>query len=339
MTGIAAIDAGFSETRVGFLGDGDGGVVMHGLKAGDDPFLWLHSACPGDIRCVVIAGGSYAPCPPGVYVVDEHMAGDAAGIDGWHPRNRMTVRAFEYCSKVGIPCLALDPMLTDTVLPEARLSGYPGYERRGVYYAVPQRQAFYKAVSSLGLDAAGAPIITVYLGDETCVTAHRGDRVLDSSDPLACEGPFGLTSAGTIPATAFLAWLGREGKAGQDLLSLLKVRSGAFSYAGVETLQELARLTREGHAGALLAVSGLAHQVSKEIGRALATLKGEAECVSITGPGASLLSLTSAIEERVGKWCPVICFREDLAIPALLREGSRALAGGGARKYPREKRS
>ena len=136
MTGIAAIDAGFSETRVGFLGDGDGGVVMHSLKAGDDPFLWLHSACPGDIRCVVIAGGSYAPCPPGVYVVDEHMAGDAAGIDGWHPRNRMTVRAFEYCSKVGIRVSLLRPMLTDRRSargPAVRISGYG--ERRGVHYA------------------------------------------------------------------------------------------------------------------------------------------------------------------------------------------------------------
>lgn len=328
MNAVLAIDPGFSEVRVGVLnGNGGAGVTLRSLHAGDDPFQWFVEVYGKAPAAVAIAGGSYAPCPPGVYAVDARMAEDAAEIDGWHPRNQMTVRAFEYCSGAGVPCVALHPMSSASIAPEARLSGYPGYERRGVYYALPQLQAFRKAALALGLDPVKAPIVTAYLGDESSVAAHLGERVLDTSLPAACEGPFGFTSAGTVPATGFISWLKSEGRPRLETIREMKWRSGAFSYSGASSLDEFSRLLDEGGKGAASAVSAMAYQVSKEIGRQMAALKGEARAVALTGPGASLRPLVSAIEQRISKWCPVVCFREDLSIPALIAEGSKILVG------------
>lgn len=340
MTRVLGIDPDFSEVRVGTFEEGsDAGISLCSLGAGEDPFEWYRATRGQDPSVVAIAGGSYAPSPPGAYSLDSRLASDAARIDSWHPRNRMTVRAFEYCSAAGIRCVVLDPMSSADIAPESRLSGYPRYERRGIYYAVPQRQAYQMAVRSLGLDHKKAPIITVYLGDEVAVAAHLGERVLDTSDPVACEGPFGFTSAGTAPATAFISWLFREEKSVSLTLEALKRRSGAFAYAGVSTMSEFRALLSENPKGALAVVDGMAYQVSKEIGREMAALRGEARAVVLTGPGATLDLLTSSIEERVCKWCEVVRIQEDLCIPALVREGLNAASVKSLLHYRGEKRS
>lgn len=327
MTEVLAIDPGFSEVRVAVLAPG-GEAELHTLRPSVDPFGWFegrYGACPSGI---VIAGGYYAPCSPGTYPIDERMAEDAARLAGWHPRNRMTVRAFEYCRRHGIPGVAVDPMSSIVLPEEARFTGSTMVERRGIYYAFPERPAFVSACASLGLDPEVARGISAYLGDEVSVASHHGSRAMATGDPIACEGPFGMTGAGTLPATAFIDWLdetGRGSGSGDEIRESLKRRSGVFAYAGVTSMTELRRELARESLQATRAVRAMAYQVSKEIGRAMAALKGRAEVIVLTGPGASLDLLLSGIEERVAKWCRVACVAQDDCMRVLAREGSAAL--------------
>jgi butyrate kinase len=290
---------------------------------------------------IVIAGGYYALCSPGVYLIDERMAEDGMRVAPRHPRNRMTLSALRYCREHGIPGVAVDPMSSVTLPEEARLSGYPAFERCGVYYAFPERLAFSSACASCGLDPDSARGITVHLGDEVSVAAHDGPRVVATSNPVACEGPFGFTSAGTTPAVSFITWLesGGGGSSRDEILELLKARSGAFAYAGVTSRRELLREIMRGNRDAVRAVGSMAYQVSKEIGRAMAALKGRAEFIALTGPGASLDLLVKGIEERVAKWSPVVRVLHDDCMRALVREGLAAITTKHYLRYPEEKRS
>ncbi|NLA60099.1 MAG: hypothetical protein GX863_03230 [Firmicutes bacterium] len=341
MTPVLSIDPGFSEVRVAALIAG-GEAELRSLPPEDNPFEWFGRTYGSSPSGIVIAGGYYAQCPPGVYLIDEHMARDAMRLAPWHPRNRMTVRALEFCRGSGVPGVAVDPMSSAMLPEEAMLSGYPSHERRGVHYAFPERQAFLSACRSLGLDPDSTRGITVYLGDEVSVAAHDGPRVVATSDPIDCEGPFGFTSAGTAPATAFISWLER-GKAGScsrdEILKDLKAGSGVFAYAGVGSMSELLGEIKRGNGEAVRAVRGMAYQVSKEIGRALAALKGRAGVIALTGPGVSVDLLIEGIEERVSKWSPVIRVPQDDCTRTLVREGLSAIAAKRFLRYPEEKRS
>ncbi len=341
MTSVLGIDPGFSEVRVAVLSS-NGQAVLDTLSPEVNPFRWFEDRYGSHPAGVVIAGGYYAPCSPGVYRINERMAEDAARLFGWHPRNRATVGAFRYCRDCGIPGAAVEPMSSVALSPEARLSGHPDWERPGVYYAFPERASFLSACASLGLDPSVARGITVYLGDEVSVAAHRGMTIVATGDPIACEGPFGFASVGTLPATSFVEWLEAGGeRAGlqDDIRERLKARSGVFAYAGAATLGDLSRELYGDNRDAIRAVMGMAYQVSKEIGRAMAALKGAAEMIVLTGPGVSLDLLVSGIEERVAKWSRVVRVPEDYCMRALVEEGRAALFSKSLKAYPEEKRS
>ena len=85
---------------------------------------------------------------------------------------------------------------------------------------------------------------------------------------------------------------------------------------------------------------GMAYQVSKEIGRALAALKGRAGVIALTGPGGFRGPPYRGIEERVSKWGPVIRVpQDDCTRGTLVREGLSAIAAKRFLRYPEEKRS
>jgi butyrate kinase len=308
---VLALESGYLESRVG-VSDGETASVQ-AVAPGDDPFRVGEVLARGVPALVAVPAGP----DPQIYP--------------WHPRNLAAVKAQAYCALRGIPCLVVGQGGPAELPSPARLSGRREYRRRGSFYDVPQTDALEQAVSSLGLDPAAASGITVYLGDEVSVSSHRGRSLVDTSNPAACEGPFGLTSAGTIPATAFVSYAaslgaGRIEGATERVKAKLKAGSGAYAYAGVESFAALASALEAGHDGAVRGVRGMSYQVAKEVGRQFGALQGKVDFVAICGPGASLPLLASGIEDRVSKWTTVLTFTEDLTMRRLFMEGIGALS-------------
>jgi butyrate kinase len=125
----------------------------------------------------------------------------------WHPRNVAIARAKVYCQEKGIRLVVARPD-GEAVLPaRARLSGFPNCFREPTCYGIPEVLACATAARSIGVPPETARIVVAYLGEEVSVSARLGGTLVDSSDPVACEGPFGLTSCGTAPATAFVSYI------------------------------------------------------------------------------------------------------------------------------------
>ncbi|QUL98911.1 MAG: hypothetical protein IMF26_02225 [Candidatus Fermentithermobacillus carboniphilus] len=339
MKTVVAVDPGFSGTRLFFYSFDErypaldtGKTRVEILRPGEDPFSRLDrvNVTPPDV--VVLPGGSYRPSPPGVYRLSDTLASDASCIAPWHPRNQMTIMAYRYCLHKKIPGIVVEPMNSAELLDEAVLSGYPAYKRRGCFYAVPQRAAWEHWVSrhrETGRDLSG---ITVYLGEEACVSAHKGTRVVDTSDPIMGEGPYGWRSAGTLPATAFISYM-HEGGLGERPLRKLKEDSGVYGYArnSAGTVESLVEALTKGDEKAVSGVVGMAYQVSKEIGRQTAALSGKIDVVVVCGPLVVLRDLVDGISRRVSKWAPVEVVREDLVPPVLIKEGIDVLMGKSVR--------
>lgn len=303
MSVILAMDPGYLCTRIGIF---SGGSRMIREVTALDPFT-VGESMGGTPSVVVLPGG-----PP-------------ARLYPWHPRNVAATKASAYCAARGIPCVVVRdaPDSQASLPPKARLSGFPGHDRRPTFYEIPESDAFAEAARMAGLSQAEARIIVVYLGDEVSVSARAGGQVVDSSDPAACEGPFGFRSCGTLPATSFLSYVATQGHSMEELRRLMKEGSGTFAYAGVDSMHDLARALDEGEPEATGAIAAMAYQISKEIGRQVAVLGGKLDLIALCGPGVHLLPLVAAVEDRVGKWAGVSRLTEDLVMTRLFVEGTK----------------
>lgn len=340
MKSVLAIDPGYHGFRVGiYCGVPDPelavtNTVVKSLSAGENPFETFWELTGTIPSIVVIPGGSYRPSRAGCYWLSGDMANEASYIDFFHPRNQTTIMAYRYCLEKEIPGLVVEPMNTADLVDEATFSGVKDYWRRGVFYALPQRVAFQLAAERAGKRVKNFAGITVYLGEETCVSAHRGTKVIDTSDPIMGEGPFGLRSAGTLPATAFVDFMARGGL-GERPVRRLKEESGLLAYLKRTSLDlsELEKAFQDGQDDVVNAVNSMAYQVAKEIGRQLVSLQGQADSIILCGEGAGLEPLVLGIKSRVSKWAEVCVFSQDLVIPSLVKEGINALNGKRIKKY------
>jgi len=321
---LLGLDLGRRYGGLGFFGDG-GEIVYKKIPAGPD-FVERACALAGFIPGVlVIPGGSYVVGSQRVFPVGEEIAALARGCeDSWHPRNLLTCMAWEYGAKAGCKVMAVGTMTGAPLSQEARLSGLPGYCRRTVYHVLEHREAIRAAGEATGENLAQKNVIVVYSGEETSVACHAAGTVVECTDPLAGEGPFGLRAAGTLPATALVdAFFANQ--LGDNPEELLSCRSGVMAYAGTTDEEELASLVEGKDEKSLRAVRGMAYQICKEIGRAVATLAGAVDLIILAGPVFSLGEVVDFVRLRVEKWAPVTVVAGELVIPALLR----AVAGGG----------
>ncbi|MBE3520033.1 MAG: hypothetical protein IMW97_06995 [Firmicutes bacterium] len=331
---VVAVDLGPRYGKVGFFG-GSGEVIHKKIQAGPD-FLERAAALVGSApEVLIIPGGSY-PLPddparsdsfPGVFPVNETVVKLAReSEDSWHPRNVLAQMAWEYSVRTGCKALAVGTMTGGPLAAEAQLSGLPGYSRRAVYHALEHWAAIRAAGEMNRSDLRKKNLIVVYSGEETSVACHVRGSVVECTDPLAGEGPFGFRAAGTLPATALVdAFF--ENLLGDKPEELLSYGSGVLAYAGAADEEELERLVEKGDERALRALCGMAYQISKEIGRAAAALSGRVDFIILAGPAFSLGEVANFVGSRVGKWAPVLVVGGELVIPALLRAGVREVRG------------
>ncbi len=327
MKTVLAVEPGYRDARAAVARVDSGGDVISctfmDLAPGSGILENVRREANVAPDVVVIPGGAYLPCPPGSHLISEKMVNEALMVASWHPRNRLTVETFQYCSEIGIPGIAAEPMSSCYLQHPALISGTPWYKRAGFFYAMPQRCVWEKVRATKGLpgDVGG---ITVYLGEEVAVSSHQGGAILDSSDPVFGEGPFGLTSVGTLPATAFVSYLESLGDRDQFRQNL-KEGSGVYAYSGVNDMAGLEAALDEGQDAAVRAVKAMAYQVAKEIGRQVASLSGNVGAIGLCGPAARLSLLTQGIRQRVSKWAPVEIVL-DSTVEYLILEGSRLIA-------------
>lgn len=332
MKTILAVNPGYSrvEAVVSPEGSGVGASLGRWVFPPDTcDFAAIERELGSPPSLLAIPGGIYEESCPGMYRITSKMAEHAKEVDSFHPRNRLTVLAHRYCLERNVLGVAVEPMNTGELFPEARISGLKTRQRRGVYYALPQRQAWEDSRRSLGLPPS-ARGVTAYLGEESSVSSHVGDRVVDTSDPVLGEGPFGLQAAGTLPAGGYLAYL--DGRPASDLVSALKTGAGALGYAKARTVDELASAISRGDEDALRAVSALGYQVAKEIGRQVTALSGRVDAIVICGPASRLAALRDRVAGPVGKWATVVVF-EGQELDLLLSGGTSVLRGAVPKEY------
>lgn len=262
------------------------------------------------LAAVAAPGGLLSPRPGGLHPVDGALLEELrAAARGEHPSNLGALLAYHLGRQVGCPAYIVDPLSTDELRPEARVTGVPDLERWPLHHAAGARAAARTAAAGLGMAYAEANLIVAYLGAGISVGAHAGGRIVDVNNALE-GGPFSPERAGTLPTGDLLRRCFSGEVTERQLLRQLTAEGGLFAHLGTKDWGEVERRIADGDAHARLIYEAMAYQVAKEIGGMAVACRGRVTAVVLTGPLASSALLTGWIRDRVAWIGPVVILPE-----------------------------
>lgn len=299
---------------------------------------WLK--CQGlekkSLSAIVARGGLLKPIPSGVYRVNDEMLSDLrAARYGKHASNLAALIAHEFAEELDIPAYVVDPVVVDELEPVARISGCPEIPRRSIFHALNQKAMARQAAKELGVSYEHANLVVVHLGGGISIGAHYQGRVIDVNNALDGEGPFSPERAGTLPATKVVEYCFAANLPYKELFRRLVGKGGLVAHLQTNDGRQVEEMIAAGDKTAEFYYHAMAYQISKEIGRAGAVLKGQVDAVVLTGGLAYSKLLTTWIKEYVSYLGRIMVLPGENELEALALGGLRVLMGKEvAKEYP-----
>lgn len=278
-------------------------------------------------------GGVLKPVKSGTYLIDENVVRDGENpeIGGKHPSCLGVLIAYELSVTYGIPAYFVDPVSTDELVDEARLSGFKGMERLSLFHALNQKAAARKTAEILGKPYESLNLIGVHMGGGVCVAAHQKGRVIDNYC-VNDDGCFSMDRGGNLPTTA-LVDLCYSGKSKDEVKTLLKSQSGVYSYLGTKDFIEVEARVKAGDKEADLVFKAMVFQHAKCIGSMAAIMKFKVDAIFLTGGMANSAMLCDAIKAYIADLAPVYVLPGENEMESLAKGAVRVLQGESARVY------
>ena len=263
-----------------------------------------------DFSAIVGRGGLLKPIPGGTYLVTEKMLEELRECrNGEHASNLGAILAHELAKGCGIPAYIADPVVVDEMIPEARLSGHPDFERKSILHALNQKAVARRVAERLGKRYEEINVVVAHMGGGISVGAHERGRIIDVNNALDGEGPFTPERSGTLPLTQLIDLCFSGKFTLEGMMKRIKGEGGLVAYLGTNSAIEVVRRIKEGDEFARKVYEAMAYQVAKWIGRMATSLKGEVDAIVLTGGLAyDDEFLVPWIKERISFIAPVFVF-------------------------------
>jgi butyrate kinase len=276
---------------------------------------------------IVSRGAVVRPLASGVYAIDGPMLEDArSGRYGQHPCALGCAIALELAAGT-VPALTVDPPCVDEMIAPARLTGLPQIGRRSYFHALNHKAVGRRLAAQLGKRYEELDLVICHLGSGISVASHRKGRVIDVTNGLEGDSPFGLDRTGTLPAADWMKLCLSGDYAPEQLHRMLNGEGGMMAHLGTTDAVEVERRVAAGDAHAAEVYDAMAFQVAKGIGAAASALGARPDAVVLTGGLANSDLLVGKVRERVAWMAPFHVFAGEDEMRALAEGARRALAG------------
>jgi len=293
-------------------------------------FLRQHNVQAGSLAGVASRGGLMKPLSTlGVYRVDGAMVEDLASERyGSHPASLSAILAYDFSQsqQPAIPVFVVDPITTDTLWDEARLSGVPEIVRSGRHHALNVHRVSRLAAERLGKPLHACNLVVGHFGSGVSICSVVGGRVVDVNDAQLGEGPFSVARAGTLPIRGVLDLAYAEPDR-KRLEQRVARASGMAAYVGTAGFPEIERLLSEGSGEAHRAYRAMVFQSAKYLAAAAGALGAPPDAIVLTGGLMNSERFTADIEQRICWLAPVICLPGEEEMAALAEGVYAALRG------------
>lgn len=272
------------------------------------------------LDAIVGRGGLLKPIPGGVYRVNSQMREDLKNARfGEHASNLGGILAYELARDTKCSAFIMDPVVVDELEDAARVSGMPEIERRSIFHALNQKSAAKEVARTLGKPYAQCNFIVAHMGGGISVGAHLKGRVVDVNNALDGDGPFSPERSGGLPAGQLVRLCFKGTYTKEEILKKITGRGGVVAYRGTNNFSDVSRDVKAGDPHALLIYNAMAYQISQEICKHGATLRGDVDRIILTGGMAQDEDFVEIIRARVSHLAPVHVVPGEREMHALAR--------------------
>lgn len=306
----------------GILGQKDVrlGVIMEALGEADIAL--------NELDAIAGRGGLLKPIESGTYPINDSMLRDLhTDYAATHASALGGLIAADLGSKYHLPAYVIDPVVVDEMEPWARLTGFPGLERRSVFHALNSKEVARRCAKEMGIAYPDGRFVVAHMGGGITVSAHRYGRVIDSNNAVTGEGPFTPERCGGVNLVDVvdLCFSGTNSKA--DIVAMVNKRGGMMAYLGTNDLRVVEDMIRGGDEHASLVLEAMAYQVAKEIGGMVAALEGRLDAVILSGGLAYSSRFVGLIKQRIDQMARVVTYPGEDEMRALALGVLRILRG------------
>ncbi|KAB7669961.1 butyrate kinase [Bacillus sp. B1-b2] len=252
------------------------------------------------IQAVCGRGGLLKPIDGGTYSVNSIMVKELLEQSrGEHPSNLGALIAFEIATHLDISAYIVDPVVVDEMEDLARITGYPGIDRKSVFHALNHKACGRRAALELGKKYEDINLIVAHMGSGITIGAHSKGKVIDVNNGFNGEGPFSLERSGTIPPGDLIDLCYSGQFTYEEMKHQLLFHSGLKAYMANSDMTSIESLLPKETDSNILYLKALAYQVAKEIGSASTVLYGKVDGIILTGELAFSHLFVNLIMERV----------------------------------------
>lgn len=221
------------------------------------------------------------------------------------------------CGGRAVPYYIVDPANQNNMIPEARVSGHPLFERTTIFHALNQKSVAHLQAKKLGKRYQDCNFIVAHMGGGISVSAHQHGRITDTNNCSGEEGAFSGTRTGTLPARQ-LVQLCFSGKyTFEQVLGMLLWKGGVSAYLGTSDMREVEARAKSGDEQAALIWRTVAYRTAKEIGALCAVIDGELDGIILTGGMSNSEEMCRMISDRVSRFAPVSVYEGERESEAL----------------------
>ena len=309
-------------------------------KAAILDMLKKHHVDTKDIAIVMGRGGLTRPCESGTYEVNELMKQEChEGIQGKHACNLGALISDSIAKEIGLEkAYIADPGIVDERPDYAKITGHPVFDldpkREGViWHCLNQKMTAKLYARELGKQYEDLNLIIAHLGGGVSVGIHNHGRVVEVNRALCGLGAFSPTRSGSINASKLVevCFSGKYTMA--DVKKMITAEGGFVASLGTNDAYEVEKKALAGDEKCKLLVDAFCYQVSLEISRLAAVVKGKVDAILLTGGIAYSKPWMQQITEHVDWIAPVKVYKGENEMLALAICGKELLDGKPAKIY------
>ncbi|MAE08141.1 MAG: butyrate kinase [Bacteroidetes bacterium] len=263
-----------------------------------------------NIEIVMGRSGLIKPVQQGVYEITPSMTEDLKkGVMGIHVSNLGGLLAFNMAKKIGKKAYIVNPIVVDELSDVARITGHPQFKRKSIFHALNHKFVSTLYAKSIHKQYEDLNLIVCHIGTGgISVGAHEKGRVVDVNQAYDGGGPFSVARTGTLPMGQLVELCFSGDVTKDEVMEMITSKGGYYAYLGTSSISKINERIANGDEKALAISYALSYQISKEIASHYATLKGDVDCIILTGIIPDNEQFIVNVKERVRGLAPIALY-------------------------------
>ncbi len=268
-------------------------------------------------------------CAGGTYLIDDlaydHAYNDAAQIH--HAATLGIVLAKNIADKLGKPAYFVNPMSTDELCDEARMTGVKGLYRPSHAHPLNMKQVAIHHSELMGKRYEDCNYVIMHMGGGTSIGAHCKGKAIDQTRIGDGQGPISPNRAGDLCIDDVMTLM-KKGMSIEEINMLAARKGGLISLTGTDDVRKIrSELIPAGDKMAKLALDAMEYTMVKWAAMMAGALKGKVDAILMTGGLANDKELVAQLTEDLSWIAPVYVYPGSYETQALAAGAIRVLSG------------